>query len=134
MRRQRGLDGAEIALTPIWLFVPPEHETVAEKLIASIVPDSSTNVSPFSSAGRTPLRLDVEPRLETGSNGSLTSWFGTADKGQVDMIELARLSGSDGPQTASREGFDVHGVEIKIMHDVGAKSIDHRGLFKNAGA
>lgn len=134
MRRQVGLDGAEISLTPVWIFVPPEHETVAEKLIASIVPDSSTNVSPFSSAGRTPLRLDVEPRLETGVDGSLTAWYGTADKGQVDMLELARLSGSNGPQTISREGFEVNGMEIKIMHDVGAKAIEHRGLFKNAGA
>ena len=134
MRRQLGLDGAEISLTPVWIYVPPEHETVAEKLIASIVPDSSTNVSPFSSVGRTPLRLDVEPRLETGDNGSLTAWFVMADKGQIDMVELARLSGSSGPQTMTREGFDVHGMEIKIMHDVGAKAIDFRGLFKNAGA
>lgn len=134
MRRQLGLDGAEISLTPIWLYVPPEHETVAEKLIASIVPDSSTNVSPFSSAGRTPLRLDVEPRLETGSDGSLTSWFLMADRGQIDMVELARLEGTDGPQIQTRDGFDVNGMEIKIMHDIGAKAIDFRGLFKNAGA
>lgn len=134
MRRQVGLDGAEISLTPIWIYVPPEHETVAEKLIASIVPDSSTNVSPFSSAGRTPLRLDVEPRLETGTDGSLTAWFGMADKGQVDMVELARLEGTDGPQIQTRDGFDVNGMEIKIMHDIGTKAIDFRGLFKNAGA
>ena len=134
MRRQVGLDGAEISLTPIWIYVPPEHETTAEKLIASIVPDSSTNVSPFSSVGRTPLRLDVEPRLETGVSGSTTAWFVMADKGQIDMVELARLSGSNGPQTMTREGFDVHGLEIKIMHDIGAKAIDFRGLFKNAGA
>lgn len=134
MRRQVGLDGREISLTPVWMFVPPEHETAAEKLLASIVPDSSTNVSPFSASGRTPLRLDVEPRLETGTGGSTTAWYGTADKGQVDMIELARLSGANGPQTLSRDGFDVHGVEIKVMHDVGTKAIDHRGLFKNAGA
>lgn len=134
MRRQVGLDGAEISLTPVWMFLPPEHETSGEKLIASIVPDSSTNVSPFSSAGRTPLRLDIEPRLETGTDGSLTAWYLTADKGQVDMIELARLEGTDGPQIQSRDGFDVNGMEIKVMHDIGAKAIDHRGLFKNAGA
>ena len=134
MRRQVGLNGAEISLTPVWFYVPPELETAAEKLIASIVPDSSTNVSPFSSAGRTPLRLDVEPRLETGTNGSLDSWFIFADVGQVDMLELARLEGSDGPQIQTRDGFEVNGVEIKIMHDIGAKAIEHRGLFKNAGA
>lgn len=134
MRRQLGLNGEEISIIPVWLYVPPAHETAAEKLLATIVPDSSTNFSPFSASGRTPLRLDVEPRLETGTNGSLTAWYMMADKGQVDMIELARLSGANGPQTSSREGFDVHGVEFKVMHDVGAKAIDFRGLFKNAGA
>lgn len=134
MRRQLGLDGAEISLTPVWMYVPPEHETAAEKLIASIVPDSSTNVSPFSSAGRTPLRLDVEPRLETGPNGSTDAWYLMADLGQVDMLEIAFLEGTDGPQLQTRDGFDVHGMEIKIMHDLGAKAIDFRGLFKNAGA
>ena len=127
-------DNLQIAISPVWLYVPPAHETTAEKLVASIVPDSSTNVSPFSSAGRTPLRLDVEPRLETGVNGSLTAWYLMASKGQVDMVELARLAGSNGPQTVTREGFDVHGMEIRIMHDIGAKAIEHRGMFKNAGA
>lgn len=134
MRRQVGLDGAEIALTPVWMYVPPEHETTAEKLLASILPDSSGNFSPFSAAGRTPLRLDVEPRLETGAGGSVNPWFLMADIGQVDMVELARLEGTDGPQVQTRDGFDVNGVEIKIMHDIGAKAIDFRGLFKNAGA
>lgn len=134
MRRQKDLDGQEISIVPSWLYVPPAHETVAEKLVATITPDSSANVSPFSRSGRTPLQLAVEPRLENGTGGSLTSWFLTADLGQVDMIELARLSGSTGPQIMSNEGFDVHGVEIKVMHDVGAKAIDFRGLFKNAGA
>jgi hypothetical protein len=134
MRRQTGLQGQEISLVPVLTVVPPEHETAMEKLLASIVPDSSTNVSPFSAAGRTPLRLDVEPRLESGSNGSLTSWFGFADKNQVDILELARLSGTNGPQTMTQEGFEVHGMKIKVMHDVGAKAIDHRGAFKNAGA
>lgn len=134
MRRQLGLDGAKISLTPAWIFVPPAHETATEKLIATTRPNNASDVNPFGPQGRTTLRMDVEPRLETAPSGSLTSWFLTADKGQVDMIELARLSGSNGPQTVTREGFDIAGMEIKIMHDVGAKAIDHRGLFKNAGA
>jgi hypothetical protein len=134
MRRQVGLDGAEISLTPAWIFVPPAHETATEKLIATTRPNNASDVNPFGPQGRTTLRMDVEPRLETGVGGSLTSWFVTADKGQTDMIELARLAGSNGPQTMTRQGFDVHGMEIKIMHDVGAKAIDFRGLFKNAGA
>lgn len=133
MRKQTGLDGQELGLVPVWLFVPPTHETDAEKLLATITPDSSGNVSPFSSQGRTPLRLEVEPRLETGDDGSDAAWYVTADKGQVDMMELARLEGTDGPQLQTRDGFDISGVELKIQHDVGAKAIDHRGMYKNPG-
>lgn len=134
MRRQLGLDGAEISIIPVWLIVPPAHETIAEKLVAVTRPNNASDVNPFGPNGRTTLRLDVEPRLETGSSGSLTAWFLFADKGQVDMVELARLEGTDGPQIQTRDGFDVAGVEIKIMHDIGAKAIDFRGVFKNAGA
>lgn len=134
MRRQLGLDGAEISIVPTKLYVPPAHETVAEKLLTSIVANIATSVSPFSPSGRTPLQLAVEPRLETGVNGSLTAWFVMASLAQVDMIELAFLEGTNGPQVSTREGFDVAGLDIKINHDLGAKSIDHRGLFKNAGA
>jgi len=134
MRRKTGLDGAEISLTPAWIFVPPAHETATEKLIATTRPNNASDVNPFGPQGRTTLRMDVEPRLETGPDGSLTAWFVTADKGQVDMVELARLEGTDGPQIQSRDGFDIAGVEIKVMHDIGAKAIDFRGLFKNAGA
>lgn len=134
MRRQVGLDGAEISITPVWLYVPPEHETVAEKLIAQTRPNNASDVNPFGPSGRTTLLLDVEPRLETGVNGSLTSWFLFADKGQIDMVEIAFLEGTSGPQIQTRDGFDINGVEIKIMHDLGAKAIDFRGMFKNAGA
>jgi hypothetical protein len=134
IRRQTGLDGAEISLTPRWTFVPPAHETAMEKLLTGITPNQSSQVNPFGPGGRTRLLMDVEPRLETGTNGSLTAWYVMCQKDQVDMVELARLTGTNGPQTMTKEGFDVHGVEIKIMHDVGAKAIDFRGLFKNAGA
>lgn len=134
MRRQTGLDGAPISLIPAHLFVPPAHETVTEKLLAATRPNNASDINPFGPQGRTTLDFDVEPRLESGTGGSLTGWFGTADKGQVDMIELSKLEGTNGPQVSTRDGFDVAGLEIKISHDVAAKSIDHRGLWKNAGA
>ena len=134
MRRQLGLDGAEISIIPVWLYVPPEHETTAEKLIATTRPNNASDVNPFGPQGRTTLLLDVEPRLETGNDGSTDPWYLFADKGQVDMVEIAFLEGTNGPQIQTRDGFDINGVEIKIMHDLGAKAIDFRGVFKNAGA
>lgn len=133
MRLQIGLDGEVIALVPRWMYTSAKDETAAEKLIASIVPDSSTNVSPFSRSGRTPLQLAVEPRIDTLAGAGDVPWFLSAELDQVDMIEIARLEGTEGPVIESRLGFDVDGMEIKVRHDIGTKAIDHRGLFKNVG-
>jgi hypothetical protein len=46
----------------------------------------------------------------------------------------AYLEGQQGAYIETRNGFDVDGVEIKCRLDFGAKAIDWRGLYKNAGA
>ena len=67
-------------------------------------------------------------------DGSTTAWFGAAEPTTIDTIEYAYLEGSEGVFTETRNGFSVDGVEIKCRHVFGAKAIDYRGLFKNAGA
>jgi hypothetical protein len=52
----------------------------------------------------------------------------------VDTIEYAYLEGEEGIFTETRQGFEVDGVEIKVRHVFGAKAIDFRGMYKNAGA
>ena len=52
----------------------------------------------------------------------------------VDTVEYAYLEGEQGLFTERREGFEVDGVEIKARHVFGAKAIDWRGMYKNAGA
>ena len=54
--------------------------------------------------------------------------------GEIDGLEFAYLSGNEGPQVESRSGWDVDGVEIRVILDFGAGFIDHRGWFMNAGA
>jgi len=130
MRLQVGLDGAKITIEAKWLFVPPSLETVGEKQLTQITAQQASNVNPFAPGGRTPLQMGVEPRLE---DSSATAWYMTGSLDQVDMIELATLSGINGPRVSSREGFKIQGMEIKIEHDLGAKAIDFRGLSKNAG-
>ena len=44
------------------------------------------------------------------------------------------VAGHEGPQVESRSGWDVDGVEIRVILDFGAGFIDHRGWFMNAGA
>ncbi|MDT8858205.1 Mu-like prophage major head subunit gpT family protein [Paracoccaceae bacterium Fryx2] len=124
LRTQKGIDGRIIRVTPKNLLVPPALETVAEKWLATIAPATAADVNPFSGA----MSLVVEPRLS-----SATRWYVTADPGEIDGLEFAYLSGNEGPQVESRSGWDVDGVEIRVILDFGAGFIDHRGWFQNAG-
>ena len=125
LRTQKGIDGRIIRVTPKNLLVPPALETVAEKWLATIAPATAADVNPFSGA----MSLVVEPRLS-----SATRWYVTADPGEIDGLEFAYLSGNEGPQVESRSGWDVDGVEIRVILDFGAGFIDHRGWFQNPGA
>lgn len=125
LRTQKGIEDRTIRVTPRNLLVPPALETTAEKWLASIAPATAADVNPFSGS----LSLVVEPRLS-----SATRWYVTADPGEIDGLEFAYLSGSEGPQVESRSGWDVDGVEIRVILDFGAGFIDHRGWFMNAGA
>ena len=124
LRTQKGVEGRTIRVTPKHLLVPPALETVAEKWLATIAPATAADVNPFSGS----LSLVVEPRLS-----SATRWYVTADPGEIDGLEFAYLSGNEGPQVESRSGWDVDGVEIRVILDFGAGFIDHRGWFMNAG-
>ena len=124
LRTQKGIDGRIIRVTPKNLLVPPALETVAEKWLATIAPATAADVNPFSGA----MSLVVEPRLS-----SATRWYVTADPGEIDGLEFAYLSGNEGPQVESRSGWDVDGVEIRVILDFGAGFIDHRGWFQNLG-
>ena len=125
LRTQKGIDGRVIRVTPKNLLVPPALETIAEKWLATIAPATAADVNPFSGA----MSLVVEPRLS-----SATRWYVTADPGEIDGLEFAYLSGNEGPQVESRSGWDVDGVEIRVILDFGAGFIDHRGWFQNPGA
>ena len=124
LRTQKGIEDRTIRVTPRNLLVPPALETTAEKWLASIAPATAADVNPFSGS----LSLVVEPRLS-----SATRWYVTADPGEIDGLEFAYLSGAEGPQVESRSGWDVDGVEIRVILDFGAGFIDHRGWFMNAG-
>ena len=125
MRMQKGLDGkTPINATPKFLLVNPDLETEAEQALATIYAADATTVNPFT--GRlTPL---VDARL-TG-----TAWYVFADPAILPVLEYSYLSGAEGPQIASREGWDVLGQEFRVILDFGCGAIDWRGAYRNPGA
>lgn len=128
MRLQTGLDGTTVIdVTPKFLVVPAAKEVLARQFVAQINATAATDVNPFSAQ----LEVVVDPRLDAYS---ATAWYLSADPNAIDTIEYSYLEGDEGPVLESRAGFDVEGVEMKVRLDFGCGVIDHRGLFKNAGA
>ncbi|MBT3361454.1 MAG: peptidase U35 [Rhodospirillales bacterium] len=125
LRTQKGLSGEPIRVTPKYLLVPPALETEAEKWLATVAAAKAADVNPFSGS----LSLVIEPRL-----ASATRWYITADPSEIDGLEFSYLAGGEGPQVESKSGWDVDGVEIRVILDYGAGFVDHRGWFANAGA
>lgn len=125
LRRQKGLDGeTPVNVTPKFLLVSPENETNAEKILSAIYAVSTSDVNAM--AGR--LQVLVEPRL------SGPAWFVFGDPATAPVLEYAYLSSAQGPQLASRDGWEVLGREFRVVLDFGCGAVDHRGAYRNAGA
>ena len=125
MQRQTGLDGEILNLMASFLVVPPEQQTLAEQYVTAVTANASGSVNPF--AGK--LTVVTDARLT-----NTKEWYLAASPDQIPWLEYAYLEGEEGPQTESRIGFDIDGVEFKCRLDFAAKVVDHRGIYKNEGA
>ena len=125
MRKQAGLAGRPINVTPKYIIVPPELETTAEMQLAAIQATTSGDVNPFSNK----LQILVEARLSDPAR-----WYVAADPMAVEGLEYSYLQGEEGPQIDSRAGFEVDGIEFKVRLDFGAAFLGWRGWFMNEGS
>lgn len=126
MRKQTGVNGRVLNLAPEILIVGPDKEAEALKYTSSnFVAAKSVDINP---AFNTSLSVVVDNRV------SGNQWYLASTPARVDTVEYSYLEGENGLFTTRREGFEVDGVEIKARHVFAAKAIDHRGVYKNAGA
>lgn len=112
-------------MAPKYLIVPPHLETDAERLLAIIQPQASSDVNPF--GGK--LTLLVEARLT-----NTTRWYIAADPSSVEGLEYAYLQGEEGPQVETKAGFEVDGMQFKVRLVFGAAFLDHRSWYMNPGS
>lgn len=125
LRLQLGIDGDPLGLPPRYLVVPAALEAVALQLAKELTSAGKvTDINPFGGS----LEVLVEPRLDATS---ATAWYLVS--GQSPALEVAYLTGEEGPQTETRVGFEVDGMEFKCRMDFAAAFIDHRGWIKSAG-
>jgi len=109
-------------LIPVFLVVGPDKELEAQQLLAPITANLQANVNPNAS-----LQLIVEPRL-TGNQ-----WYLFASPNAIDTIETCSLAGNDF-YTEQQYSFEKDALEYKVRATFGAKALDWRGMYKNAGA
>lgn len=124
LRTMKGVDAETIIeATPKYLVVPAALETTAEKYLATLYPAQASSVNPFSGK----LELIVEPRLDAKS---ATGWYVFGDPALCPVIEYAYLSGAEGPQVSSREGWEYAAMEFRCLLDFGTGAIDYKGAYK----
>ena len=127
--KQTDIDGTAIDVSPQFIIVPPGQRALeARKLLTATTPGKTDDVNTY--AGQ--LQVVSERRLMPTTGAA--PWFLAAGTGLIDTVEYAYLDGEDGVFTDTRNGFDIDGVEVKARLDFAASAIDHRGLYKNAGA
>lgn len=121
MQRQVDDDQNRITVIPRHLIVPPELETKAAQMNAGIVAPSSEAVANIWRGTFT--SIQTEPRLVDASQ-----WYVIADPSQAPGIEYGFLAGENGPMVETRDGWDVLGTEIRVVHSFGAGVVDFRGM------
>jgi len=132
MRLQKGLQNEELNLAPNFLIVPASLEQDAYQLTSSnYVPAKQSDVNEFRAGGRTSVEPIVEPILDASS---ATAWYMASNNSQIDTVEYCYLDGAEGPVIETQQGFEIDGVTFKCRLDFAAKAVDHRGLYKGAGA
>jgi hypothetical protein len=119
---QTGLDSsAPLNLMGSYLIVPPSLLTEAQQLMnGQYVPTTAGGVNVFQGA----MQVISDARLPDGA------WYMAADLGQIDLFEIAYLSGRRAPQLDQRINFTTDSLDAKVKHSFAVKAIDYRGLQK----
>lgn len=125
IQKQTSLDGLKLNITPRYLLASPDKRTLAEQHVTAITPPAAASANPFAS------------RLEVLSDANLTSanpWYLFADPARNPVSVYGYLQGQAGPDVATRAGFEVLGVEMRVAMHFGCAFVDFRGAYRNAGA
>lgn len=122
--------GHALNIVPKYMIVPAALELSARQLLTSTVdPTASKGHAANPVAGMAELVVDA--RLDAAS---ATAWYLAADPTVFDTIEVAFLDGRQEPFMEQQPGWTTDAIEWKVRIDAAAAALDHRTLYKNAGA
>ncbi len=125
MREQTSVDGLDkLNLAPQYMICGPQSEVLARKYLAVISPTAASDVNVFSSS----LELIIDSEISTND------YFFAANPNSIETVKLYHLAGEEQPRVETRNHFETEAFEIKVAHSCVAKTLDWRGLVKNANA
>lgn len=125
MRKQTSVAGKnKLNLAPKFLLCGPDKEQEALQFTSqNYVAAQASNINVWAGL--------MTPIVENRISGN--KWYLAADPGIIDTVEYAFLDGEE-LFTEERIGFEVDAYQFKARMVFGAKALDHRGLYYNAGA
>lgn len=123
IRDAKSLSGEPLNLAPSIIFSGSSQETVIEQLTATINPNLTTSVNPFSGK--------LRPVIDAAITG--LDWFLFAEPTVAPCFVYGFLDGFQGPRTRTDEPFGMQGMRISLEHDFGCGAIDYRGTYRNGG-
>lgn len=126
MRKQTSLDGLKLNLTPRYLLTSPDKETLARQYTTV----TGSDVAPSS---KNPWAGLLEPVADANLT-TANPWYLVTDPMRAATSVYGYLEGSAGPNVATRQGFEVLGVEMRVALHFGTAFVDYRGIYRNAGA
>lgn len=123
-RQQKSPGGNVLNLAPKYLIVGPQQEMAALQFTSqNYVATKNADINVWVGM----LQVVVDARITD------LSWYLAADPMIIDTAEYATLEGQD-IYSETRYGFDVDALQYKVRTVFGAKAIEWRSFYKNAGA
>lgn len=124
MRTQTTPDGLPLNLAPRFLIVGPERALKAQQLVSFIAAPDTKSVNPYGGA----LQVIVD------SNISGNEWYLCCDPLRLASIVFGHLNGAESAEVWVARDLITRSLRINAGLDFGVGAIDHRGVYKNAGA
>lgn len=129
MRKQTDGNATALNIGLAYLLVPVAQEGAALQVANAeyeVGASSKNNTVPNWVRGRFEVISDA--RLDATS---AYNWYGAANPGMFDTVEVSYLDGNQAPVLEQQAGWDIDGVEFKVRMDAGVKALEHRTLAKN---
>jgi hypothetical protein len=121
-----GATGTALNIKPKYLVVHPLRLGQARKFCTPVAPNAPGNVNPW--AGM------MEPITDGNiPAANSTNWWMFADPAAAPCFVYGGLNGAEGPQVATKEGFEVDGFSIRVFEDFVVSGTDFRGGYRNVG-